>query len=83
MRAIKVLPKGQITLPKNIREKLGIDVGDPLILEEKNNEIILKKTKTIPDYTGILPNLCISMDEMVEKATVEAANDYISFLFLS
>jgi AbrB family looped-hinge helix DNA binding protein len=76
MQAIKVLPKGQITLPKNVRERLGIDVGDPLILEEKNNEIILKKTKTILDYAGILPNLGISIDKMIEKATVEAANDY-------
>ncbi|MHB1679132.1 MAG: hypothetical protein ACYCTB_01295 [bacterium] len=39
------------------------------------NEIILK-TKTILDYAGILPNLGISMDEMIEKATVEAVNDY-------
>ncbi len=76
MQAIKVLPKGQITLPKNVRERLGIDVGDPLILEEKNNEIILKKTKTIFDYTGILPNLGISIDKMIKKATFEAANDY-------
>ncbi|MHB1663869.1 MAG: AbrB/MazE/SpoVT family DNA-binding domain-containing protein [bacterium] len=76
MQAIKVLPKGQITLPKNVRERLGIDVGDPLILEEKNNEIILKKTKTIFDYAGILPDLGISIDKMIEKATIEAANDY-------
>ncbi len=76
MQTIKVLPKGQITLPKNVRGRLGIDVGDPLILEEKNNEIILKKTKTILDYEGTLPNLGISIDKMIEQAIVETANDY-------
>jgi AbrB family looped-hinge helix DNA binding protein len=35
MQAVKVLPKGQITLPKNVRKRLTIEVGDTLILEEK------------------------------------------------
>ena len=76
MQAVKVLPKGQITLPKNIRENLGIDIGDPLILEAKNNEIILRKTKTIFDYIGVLPDIGIDIDKMVDKAVIEAANDY-------
>ena len=76
MQAVKVLPKGQITLPKNIRENLGIDIGDPLILEAKNNEIILRKTKTIFDYIGVLPDLGIDIDKMVDEAVIEAANDY-------
>lgn len=75
MQAVKVLPKGQITLPKNVREKLKIDVGDPLLLEEKNGEIILKKTKTIFDYIGFLPNIGVSIEDMIEKANTEAANE--------
>jgi len=75
MQAVKVLPKGQITLPKKVREKLGIKVGDALVLEEGKEGIFLKKGKTIFDYAGTLPNLGMSIDEMIEKATKEAAKE--------
>ena len=38
--------KGQVTIPKEIRDKLGIIQGDRLIFDLKGNEIILKKTGT-------------------------------------
>lgn len=75
MQAVKVLPKGQITLPKKIRDKLNIKVGDALVLEEGREGIILKKGKTIFDYAGTLPNLGMSVREMIEKATEEVAKE--------
>ena len=50
MQAVKVLPKWQITIPKNVREKLKIHVGDTIVVEEREGEIVLKKGKTIFDY---------------------------------
>jgi AbrB family looped-hinge helix DNA binding protein len=38
--------KGQITIPKEIRDKLGIAQGDRLIFDLKGDEIIIKKSKT-------------------------------------
>ena len=35
--------KGQITIPKEIREKLGLKKGDKLVLVEKNGNVILRK----------------------------------------
>ncbi len=32
MQAVKVLPKGQITLPKKIRKSMNIKDGDTLII---------------------------------------------------
>lgn len=75
MQAIKVLPKWQITIPKNVREKLKIHVGDTMVLEEKGGEIVLKKGRTIFDYTQSLPNLGMSVDEIREKATGEVARE--------
>ena len=43
----KVLPKWQITIPKRVREKLKIRVGDTIVVEERKGEIVLKKGKTI------------------------------------
>jgi AbrB family looped-hinge helix DNA binding protein len=75
MQAVKVLPKGQITLPKKIREKLGIKVGDALVLEEGREGIVLKKGKTLFDYAGSLPDLGMSVREMIDKATGEVAKE--------
>ncbi len=33
MHTVKVLPKGQITLPKEVRQKLHIQVGDTLLMD--------------------------------------------------
>jgi AbrB family looped-hinge helix DNA binding protein len=75
MQSVKVLPKGQITLPKKIRAKLGIKVGDALVLEERKEGIVLKKGKTIFDYAGTLPDLGMSIREMVDKSTEEVAKE--------
>ncbi len=40
---ITVSEKGQITIPKEVRDRLGILKGDKLIVYLKDNEIILKK----------------------------------------
>jgi AbrB family looped-hinge helix DNA binding protein len=75
MQAIKVLPKGQITLPKKIRQHLGINVGDALVIEEQKDRIVIKKGKTIYDFAGTLPDLGMSIEKMIEKATEEAAKE--------
>ncbi|MBS3792015.1 AbrB/MazE/SpoVT family DNA-binding domain-containing protein [Candidatus Bipolaricaulota bacterium] len=35
--------KGQITIPKEIREKLGLKKGDKLVLIERDGNVILRK----------------------------------------
>jgi AbrB family looped-hinge helix DNA binding protein len=75
VQKIKVLPKWQITIPKNVREKLKIHVGDTMVVEERGGEIVLKKGKTIFDYTQSLPNLGMTVDEIREKATGEVARE--------
>jgi AbrB family looped-hinge helix DNA binding protein len=75
MQAVKVLPKWQITIPKNVREKLKIHVGDTIVVEERKGEIVLKKGKTIFDYTQSLPILGITVDEIREKAAAEVARE--------
>ncbi|MGQ4874623.1 MAG: AbrB/MazE/SpoVT family DNA-binding domain-containing protein [Promethearchaeia archaeon] len=38
--------KGQITIPKEIRDKLGIVQGDKLIFDLKGDKIIIRKLST-------------------------------------
>ena len=75
MQAVKVLPKWQITIPKKVREKLKIHVGDTIVVEEREGEIVLKKGKTIFDYIQSLPNLGMTVDEIREKAAAEVARE--------
>jgi len=75
MQAVKILPKWQITIPKKIREKLKIRVGDTVVVEEREGEIVLKKGKTIFDYTESLPNLGMNVDEIREKAAAKVARE--------
>jgi AbrB family looped-hinge helix DNA binding protein len=76
MISVKVLPKGQITLPRDIRRKLEIKTGDTLLLEEKGQQVVIKKGKTIFDFIGHLPDLKLSIEEIREKALKEAAKDH-------
>ncbi|MBU0479054.1 AbrB/MazE/SpoVT family DNA-binding domain-containing protein [bacterium] len=76
MMSVKVLPKYQITIPKVIREKMHLHLGDALVIEEEDKEtMIIKKGKTIYDYIGSLPNLGISIEKIREKAIKEAMKD--------
>lgn len=43
----KVSSKGQIVIPKEIREKLGISPGEKMMVIRRDEEIILKKTKKL------------------------------------
>ena len=75
MPVVKILSKGQITLPKKIREAMNIKEGDTLLVEKSGREIVMRKGKTIFDYAGTLPNLEVSIDELRERASEEVAKD--------
>ena len=40
----RVTSKGQITLPKKVREKLGVELGESVSFEEKDGLIYIHKT---------------------------------------
>jgi antitoxin PrlF len=39
--------KGQLTVPKSVREALNISKGDAVIFEEKGGEIVVRKATAI------------------------------------
>lgn len=63
----KVMAKGQITLPKDIRKSLNIETGDRVTLICKDNIVILMNSKEYAkkilndnDITNIIDNIKIS-----------------------
>ena len=43
MLTAKITTKGQITIPKAVREKLGLSPGEDLLFAEKGDVFIIKK----------------------------------------
>ena len=51
----RVTRKYQVTIPKEVRKKVGVEVGDELKVTDKGELIILQKVnkeKTILDFAG-------------------------------
>jgi len=67
---ITVSGKGQIVLPKNVREELNINQGTKLLLVEKKGQIILSKTdevlKKIP-FTSLASEKSLAKDWLSKR----------------
>ncbi len=46
----EISEKGQIVIPKDIREYLGLKEREKVIFEIKNNEVVLKKEQTSEEF---------------------------------
>ncbi len=44
---LTISPKGQITLPADLRKRLGLEAGDTVIAEERNGELVLKPSAVL------------------------------------
>jgi AbrB family looped-hinge helix DNA binding protein len=75
MTTVKVLPKGQITLPRKLRADMHINEGDTLVLEKTEDGVIIRRGKTIFDFLGTLPSKGMTIARMREKASAEVAKE--------
>ncbi len=49
---VKVMARGLIALPSDVRKRLGVKEGDILKVEVKDQEVVLRKEKRIYDLKG-------------------------------
>jgi AbrB family looped-hinge helix DNA binding protein len=49
IKTIKVSEKGQIAIPQDIREKIGIEKGDELLLLQVDGKILLEKSEKVSE----------------------------------
>jgi AbrB family looped-hinge helix DNA binding protein len=71
----KVLPKGQITIPKDIREYLKINVGDRLTLVCDNDRLVLMNSAVFA-----LKEFQKAMVGEAEKAGISSDDDVIELI---
>lgn len=46
VKTVKVSEKGQIAIPLDMREAMGLEKGDELVLMQEGGKILLEKTTT-------------------------------------
>ena len=66
----RVTRKYQVTIPKEIREKVGVEVGDELRVMEKDDLIVLKKVnkkRNLLDFEGCWKGYPENPDEFVRE----------------
>jgi antitoxin PrlF len=52
--AAKMTSKGQVTVPKEIRDFLSAKAGTVVVFEKEDDRVIIRPHKTLKDYRGIL-----------------------------
>ncbi len=65
----KVTSKGQLTLPKSLRDKLGLKTGDNIIIRETSEGYVLEKEldqQRFKKYVGYL-NQGSDSDKIIEE----------------
>ncbi len=65
----KVTAKGQLTIPKSLRDKLGVKTGDYIIVKETSAGYMIEKEldeKRFDKYIGFL-NLETKSDEAISE----------------
>ncbi|MDR1835193.1 MAG: AbrB/MazE/SpoVT family DNA-binding domain-containing protein [Fusobacteriaceae bacterium] len=71
----KLMSKGQITIPKDIREKLGVKLGDRVTLIYKENQVIMMNSAVYA--MNALQN---AMMGAFEKAGLNTEDDVINMV---
>jgi len=70
MEKVKVTRKYQVTIPKEVRKKVGVEIGDKLRVTEKGELIVLKKMgkkKGLLDFAGCWKGYPENPDEFMRE----------------
>jgi AbrB family looped-hinge helix DNA binding protein len=76
--AAKMSSKGQLTVPKSVRDALGIEEGDEVIFVVEGNRAVLART---PDFLSLAGTIAVpaakrnaAWDDVIRRTRSERAN---------
>ncbi len=77
--AAKMTSKGQVTVPKVVREALGIETGDEVVFRVEGNRAVLARTPKLLDLAGSIrvpaAKRNVAWDEVIHRTrTARAAS---------
>lgn len=75
--AAKVTSKGQVTVPKAVRDALGIHEGDEVIFRVEGNRAVLARTPDFLDLAGTISvpasKRNVAWDDIVRRTRADRA----------
>ncbi|MBA2759035.1 MAG: AbrB/MazE/SpoVT family DNA-binding domain-containing protein [Chloroflexia bacterium] len=79
IRTVNVRQKGQMTLPADVRDQLGVQNGGKLLLERQENHWILVRADDLVDRTaGALAEYAMNVPLLTPAEMREAAAEAIA-----
>ena len=75
MESAKVTAKGQVTIPKSIREFLEIKEGSKILFIQKGNDVIIKNSAMIA-----LENIQKEFDGEAKRLGLETEDDVVEMI---
>ncbi len=75
MESAKVTAKGQVTIPKSIRELLEIKEGSKILFIQKGNDVIIKNSAMIA-----LENIQKEFDGEAKRLGLETEDDVVEMI---
>ncbi len=70
----KITSKGQITLPKKVRDILHLKEGGVVVFEQEDDKIVIKPAESLMDYKGNLRGRARPVDADTVR---DAARTYV------
>ena len=75
MESAKVTAKGQVTIPKSIRELLDLKEGSKILFIQKGNDVIIKNSAMIT-----LENIQKEFDGEAKRLGLETEEDVVEMI---
>ncbi len=78
MQITTLTTKGQVTIPKKIRDELGLKPGDKVIFEKDKKAVKIKPAPDFFSFKGALKEKRLPSDKEIEEiAAKEAVKRYL------
>lgn len=71
----RVGPKGQVVIPKELRDELGIEPGDEISFWRDGDHVALRPARQRPPLRGRFRGLPLTDDLLAERAADRARED--------
>ena len=75
MELAKITSKGQITIPKDVREKMNLKTGDKILFFEENDKFFLQNSNSIA-----LSDFQKAMEGAAEEAGFKNPDDVVKYI---